>query len=309
MIRISAIICTFKRPDYLRHALRSLCEQTLPAEEFEVIVVDNCGQAETERVFHEYAARRPNFRYVVETRVGLSNARNTGSRESRGQYVAYLDDDAAADPRWLAALVSTFESVKAAAIGGRVWLDWQGQRPRWVPEKHLSLFTFVDHGDDGHPLKDSEYLVGANIAFEKQALDTVGGFDPDLGRQGAILLSGEEAATLELMRAKNMVVYYEPAALVWHSVIPDRKHPRWLLKRLFWDGASQPLVDRTSQRPSRRSISVSAYHDLRACARWMWDILIAVLKGKKVSAWESLLGLSQRAGRLRTQMRLLAWND
>jgi glycosyltransferase involved in cell wall biosynthesis len=306
MIKISAIICTFKRPDYLRHALRSLGEQTLASEEFEVIVVDNCGDFETERVFQEFSDGRPNFRYVVEARVGLSNARNTGCQDARGRYIAYLDDDAAADPRWLEALLSTFESVGAAAVGGRVWLDWQGQRPRWVPEKHLSLFTFVDHGDVGHRLKESEYLVGANIAFEKQALLAVGGFDPDLGRQGAVLLSGEEAATLELMRSRNMLVYYEPSALVWHSVIPARKHPRWLLKRLFWDGATQPLVDRASHRQSRRSISLSAYRDLRACARWIWDILIAVLKGKKASAWESLLGLSQRAGRLRTQVRLLA---
>ncbi len=41
MIKISAIICTFKRPDYLRHALRSLCEQSLPREQYEIIVVDN----------------------------------------------------------------------------------------------------------------------------------------------------------------------------------------------------------------------------------------------------------------------------
>jgi len=309
MIKISAIICTFKRAEYLRHALCSLCEQTLPSEQYEVIVVDNCGDADTEAAFREYADGKANFHYLVEERVGLSNARNAGSKAAAGQYVAYLDDDACADPRWLEALVSTFETFAPAAIGGRVWLDWQGQRPQWVPEQHLALFTYVDHGDAGHPLKENEYLVGANIAFDKKSLEAVGGFDPALGRQGAVLLSGEEASTLELMRARNLVVYYEPAALVWHSVIPARKHPRWLLKRLFWDGASQPLVDRASQRPSRRSISLSAYRDLRACARWSWDIAVAVVKGKKVSAWESLLGLSQRAGRLRTQMRLLAWND
>lgn len=309
MIRISAIICTFKRADYLRHALRSLREQTLSPDQYEVIVVDNSGDAETETAFRECAEGRPNFRYLVEPRVGLSNARNAGSKESRGEYVAYLDDDACADPRWLETLLTTFDEVAPAAIGGRVWLDWQGQRPLWVPDKHLSLFTYVDHGDAGHAVDESEYLVGANIAFAKKSLDAVGGFDPDLGRQGAVLLSGEEASTLELMRAQNMTVYYEPAAVVWHSVIPARKQPRWLLKRLFWDGASQPLVDRASNKQTRRSISLSVYHDLRACARWSWDLLIAVLKGKKASAWESLLGLSQRAGRLRTQVRLLAWND
>ncbi len=309
MIKISAIICTFKRADYLRHALRSLCEQTLSPEQYEVIVVDNCGDRETEAAFGECADDKPNFHYLVEKRVGLSNARNAGAKAAAGQYVAYLDDDACADPRWLESLVATFETVAPAAIGGRVWLDWQGQRPHWVPEQHLALFTYVDHGDAAHPLQENEYLVGANIAFDKKSLEAVGGFDPSLGRQGAVLLSGEEASTLELMRARNLVIYYEPAALVWHSVIPARKHPRWLLKRLFWDGASQPLVDRAARKPSRRTISLSAYRDLRACARWSWDIVVAMVKGKKTSAWESLLGLSQRAGRLRTQMRLLARGD
>jgi glycosyltransferase involved in cell wall biosynthesis len=311
MIRISAVICTFKRAEYLRYALRSLCEQTLSQEQYEVIVVDNAADAETESVFREFAVGRPNFRYVVEHRVGLSHARNTGAKCSLGQYVAYIDDDACADTRWLEALLLAFDDVSPtpAAIGGRVWLDWQGARPKWVPEQHLSLYTYVDHGDAAHSVEGDEYLVGANIAFEKETLDAVGGFDPNLGRQGTVLLSGEEASTLEQIRAKHLRVYYEPAALVWHSVVPSRKHPGWLLKRLFWDGASQPLIDRASRRLSRRSISLSAYRDLRACGRWSWDILVAVLKGKRASAWESLLGLSQRAGRLRTQVRLLAWND
>ena len=308
MIRISAVICTFKRAEYLRLALRSLCEQTLSADQYEVIVVDNAGEAETESVFRECCDYRANFRYTVEPRVGLSHARNTGARCAVGQYVAYLDDDACADVRWLEALLSAFDNVSPApaAIGGRVWLDWQGQKPQWVPEQHLALYTYVDHGDAAHSVAQDEYLVGANIAFDKKSLEAVGCFDPNLGRQGTVLLSGEEASTLELMRAKQMRVYYEPAALVWHSVVPARKHPGWLLRRLFWDGASQPLIDRASGPLSRRSISLSVYRDLRACARGSLHILIAVLRGKKASAWESLLGLSQRAGRLRSQVRLLA---
>jgi glycosyltransferase involved in cell wall biosynthesis len=311
VIKISAIICTFKRPDYLRHALRSLCEQSLSCEEYEVIVVDNAVEARVQRVVKEFEDGRVNLRYLPEENVGLSRARNTGLKAAVGRYVAYLDDDARADTQWLEALVDAFEqaSPAPAAIGGRVWLDWQGEKPNWVPDRHLSLYTYVDHGNGPHSLRDDEYLVGANIAFEKDALRSVGGFDPNLGRQGLVLLSGEEAAILAQLQQMGKSVYYEPAAVVWHSVDQSRKRPSWLLRRLFWDGASQPLIDVPASERSRRATSMNAYRDLRQCGRWSWEILVAVLRGRRSSAWESLLGLSQRVGRLRTEVRMLAWNS
>jgi glycosyltransferase involved in cell wall biosynthesis len=311
MTKISAIVCTFMRPQYLRHALRSLCDQTLSRAEYEIIVVDNAVDAETRQVVSEFENGRVNLCYIPEERVGLSRARNTGINAAVGRYVAFIDDDARADSRWLEALLATFEQTtpRPAAVGGRVWLDWQGERPSWVPERHLSLYTYVDYGDQSGSLEKDQYLVGANVAFERSELLALGGFDENQGRQGAVLLSGEEAAILAQLRDKQLSIYYEPAAVVWHSVDQSRKRPAWLLRRLFWDGASQPLIDQTSTGFSRRSTSLSAFRDLRQCAHWAGSVCVAVLRGSKSSAWESLLGLSQRAGRLRTEVRLLAWSN
>jgi glucosyl-dolichyl phosphate glucuronosyltransferase len=306
MIKISAIVCTYKRPDYLRQALRSLCDQSLPVDEYEIIVVDNAVEAETKQVVDEFANGRVNLRYLPEENVGLSRARNAGLAAAVAPYVAYLDDDARADARWLEALVGAFTNTlpAPAAVGGPVWLDWQGEKPAWVPERHLSLYTCVDHGTQSRVLDKGEYLVGANLAFNKEELLSLGGFDANLGRQGVVLLSGEEAAILAQLREQQLPVYYQADASVWHSVDKSRRRPAWLLRRLFWDGASQALIDSTSNNPN--SPSLSAYRDLRQCARWGWNILAAVLRGRKSSAWESLLGLSQRAGRLRTEVRMLA---
>jgi len=303
---ISAVICTYKRADYLRQALRSLCDQTMPHENYEVLVIDNAGEADTERVVDEFRNTAVQLRYVIENRVGLSHARNKGLAEAHGKYIAYLDDDARAESDWLKALVETFEKTNAAAIGGRVWLDWEGERPSWVPDNQLSLFTFVDHGDESRALQNNEYLVGANLAFDRNVLISIGGFATNLGRQGAVLLSGEEAKALRQLRERGLTVYYEPAALAWHSVHPSRKRPMWLLRRMFWDGASQPLLDQLHDTGSRRMLVRAAISDVRQCLRWLLALGVAMVSGQKTRAFESLLGLFQKAGRVRTELRMLA---
>jgi len=310
MIKISAIICTYKRPDYLGQALRSLCHQTLASGDYEIIVVDNAAEVEAEQVVKESQDGQVNLRYVTETSVGLSRARNKGLREARGRYVAYLDDDARADERWLESLVESFESnpPSPAAIGGRVWLDWNGKKPEWIPNEQLSVYTYVDHGDRAHALRDDEYLVGANLAFDKAALESTGGFDASLGRQGTLLLSGEEAQILRELRDRGFQILYEPAAVVWHSVHPSRQKRGWLVRRMFWDGASQPLLNCVEGERSRRLVLRSICSDLRQCAGWSLAALGASIRGRKTTAWHSLLGLSQRAGRVRTQLRMLALN-
>ena len=306
MITISAVICTYKRADYLRTALRSLCDQTLPPDQYEVIVVDNAGEAEIEQIVNDFKAENVQLRYVIESRVGLSHARNTGFAEARGKYIAYLDDDARAESQWLAALVEAFEKTDAAAIGGRVWLDWDGQKPSWVIDETLSLFTFLDFGDDGHVIGDNGYLVGANIAFQCDALTAVGGFDANLGRQGSSLLSGEETKILREMRDRGFTRYYEPAAVVWHSVHPSRKRPSWLLRRMFWDGASQPLLN--GERPSRSALLHSIIFDLRQCLRWFISVVVAAMRGQQQKAWKSLLRVFQKAGRVRSECHMLVAN-
>jgi glycosyltransferase involved in cell wall biosynthesis len=304
MIRISAVICTYKRADYLRAALRSLCHQTLSRDQYEVIVIDNAGEREVAQLVEEFKSDHVELRYFVEPRLGLSHARNCGLKLARGRIIAYLDDDARADVDWLEQLTRTFDQTGAAAVGGRVWLDWQGDKPAWVGDEQLSLFTFVDHGDESHVLRDGEYLVGANIAFTVDRLNEVGGFDANLGRQGSALLSGEEAKVLREINERGGTIYYEPAALVWHAVQPARKRPSWLLRRVFWDGASQPLL--MAERPTRRALLRALMFDLRQCLRSSAVALGATVRGRKENAWKSLLGICQRAGRVRTHLRMFA---
>ena len=99
-IALSAVICTYNRYDLLPAAIESLVNQNLPADSFEVIVVDNSpDQASAVRFGQRYAGLS-NLTYLVEPKPGLSNARNRGTAAARGRVVAFIDDDARVMWRW-----------------------------------------------------------------------------------------------------------------------------------------------------------------------------------------------------------------
>ncbi|MBK9713251.1 MAG: glycosyltransferase family 2 protein [Kouleothrix sp.] len=306
MRRVSAIICTHNRADFLGKALESLTKQTMRSDDYEVIVVDNASTDQTASVVGAFRTTLPGLRYVREERLGLSWARNTGAQIATAPYVAYLDDDAHAEPEWLERIVQAFElsSPAPAAVGGRVWLDWARGVPAWLPRRYWSLYTYLDHGDEARYLLPNEHLVGANMAFRRDVLLASGGFDSRLGRRGTTLLSGEEAAVIQTLRDAQMPIYYEPQAAVWHAVPEARRRRRWLWMRLFWDGASQPLLDRAAH-PRQFYVS-QAYQDMRRSGFFVVQWLRALRRGERALRVDSALALIQRLGRLRTHC-LLVW--
>jgi glycosyltransferase involved in cell wall biosynthesis len=305
MPRISAIICTHNGAKLLQKALESLVRQTLAHEDFEIIVVDNASSDATAQVVEEMRRENTNLRYRREDRLGLSWARNTGAETASSPYLAYLDDDARAEPRWMESLLVAFEAGVPApdCVGGRVRLDWGGNAPSWLPARYWRLYSSLDLGDAGHFLGESEYLVGANIAFRRAVLLEMGGFDARLGRRGRTLLSGEESAVLEKFRKSGRLVFYEPNAAVWHFVQEKRRTKRWLRSRLFWDGASQPLLDYgTGQQ--WRFYALQVYRDLRRMARFGCEYFSALARRDRERRVDNSFALVQRLGRLRTNLNL-----
>jgi len=304
MVEISVIICTHNRQSYLLKALGSLERQSLAREIFEIIVVDNASNDNTAAIVKEWLKTFANIKYVYESRLGLSIARNTGVEIAQGRYVVYLDDDAVAVPGWLESILDTFHGFPdIGAVGGPVQLDWGGSPPEWLPRRDWSLYSFLDYGPIGRFISNGEHLVGANMGFVRQQLLHIGGFDPHLGRKGVSLLSGEESSVFNLLRANSLKIYYQPKALVYHTVPQERQTKRWLSRRTFWDGASQPLLDYGLGMPGlyylRRVVS-----DLKQLFRFTLNVMLAISLAKEKKLAAKLIWL-QRAGRLRTNLYLL----
>ena len=148
-IRVSTVICTLNRREMLKASILSLTEQTVNREQHEIIVVDNGSNDSTRDAVDELTKRIPNLRYVFEARPGLSNARNLASDLARGEVVAFIDDDAVAEERWLEALLLGYRSEPdVSAVGGRIHLRWPSGRPRGLPQELEPHFGKLDLGEN-----------------------------------------------------------------------------------------------------------------------------------------------------------------
>ena len=239
--QISAIICTHNRDNYLGAAIDSLLAQEFAAG-FEVVVVDNNSSDRTREVV-EQRLSDPRLKYVFESVLGLSVARNTGAKESKGEILAYLDDDAVACDRWLQILYSAYENnSKIAIAGGKVTLLWpQGiQQPQWLSPGLASNLGAYDLGDSIVYIEQPGLTPrGLNYSIRRSFLNEIGGFDPHLGRVGKNLLSNEELQMTELALQRSWQVAYLPDALVAHNVAPERLNRSWFLNRGWWQGISE----------------------------------------------------------------------
>lgn len=243
---ITAVICTHNRDKFLSKCIKSLLNQTLQRERYEILIVDNGSTDSTREVIGEFA-NEPGIRAVFEPVLGLSRARNTGWCEAHGDYVGYIDDDATAEESWLESALWCFENVKPepAWVGGPIHLDWEMKAPVWINEELSVPLGKVYWGDKACWLTPQQRLGGGNSFFEKKTLKEIGGFDENLGRKPGGLLSGEEAELQQRFQAMGKNLYYHPGIGIWHFVSSERCRPEWFYSRYYWGGISDSIMFRS----------------------------------------------------------------
>ena len=268
---ISVVICTLDRPDYLRKALAGLARQTLEARRYEVLVIDNGPDRETASTVAEFAASPAPPHYVPEPMRGLSHARNRGWHEARGQFVAYLDDDAIPDPRWLEQAQAVLDEADETLgmLGGQVLPIWESERPAWLSDNLLGYLTMVDLGPGRKQVEDLAGIVGANMIMPRRLLAQVGGFSPRLGRKGRSLLSNEEVFLKRQLAQGGCRAIYVADVRVEHHVPSDRLSRRWFLRRLYWQGRSDALLRQIERTELQKDRIASAYRTGREALRWL----------------------------------------
>jgi len=233
--KISVIICTYNRVELLKGILTTLIEQDLECDHFEVIVVDNNSTDSTKEATLRLIENYSNFHYCLETKVGLSHARNRGCNDAKGIYVAYLDDDCQLPSGFLSVANRIINDIKPDVFGGPYNAFFNSPKPDWFKEKYGSHFTYPEARFIN---ERPEVLHGLNLIIKKNLLKSIGGFNPDLGMIGDKIAYGEETAVIRSIKHNfpESRFYYDPELYVYHLVRENKMQWKWILNSSFSTG-------------------------------------------------------------------------
>jgi len=236
----AVIICCYTEDRWT--ALCAAIESALNQQALEVIVVVDYNPALYARVQAHYPAVRV---VANRERKGLSGARNTGISASSAHITAFLDDDAVAEPDWLARLCAPLAEPQVMGVGGKLEPNWLDGFPAWLPAE---FYWVVGCTYRGLPTQSGKVrnMIGGNMCIRRELFNEVGGFRSEIGRIGTIPLGGEETEFCIRAHQSRPQSYflYEPAARIHHEVPGKRTTWRYFRSRCYSEGLSKALISR-----------------------------------------------------------------
>ncbi|MFB7371038.1 glycosyltransferase family 2 protein [Streptomyces sp. NPDC056222] len=288
--RFSVVICVYteERWEDILAAVDSVRRQSHPALET-LLVVDHNEQllARLTEEFKDEAVREEVRVLANAGPRGLSSGRNTGISASRGEFVAFLDDDAVAERDWLRYFAAGYEDPDVMAVGGRTLPAWaSGRRPVWFPEEFDWVVGCTYRGLPPG-LVQVRNVLGGNASFRRTAFDVAGGFATGIGRDGDKRPLGCEETELCIRLSQALpeaVLLIDDRSVIHHKVPAARERFGYFRSRTYAEGISKALVSR----------SVGANEGLEAERRYTTRVLPAgVVRGLR----DAVLGRPGGAGR------------
>jgi GT2 family glycosyltransferase len=274
--RVSVVICAFTAERW--HELRSCVDSVLtqdPAPHEVIVTIDHDDEL-LALARAELGLR--GVEVVPSTGApGLSGARNTGAGRASGDVVAFIDDDARAQPGWLAAIADAHSRAGVLGTGGLVEPSWSGAAPGWLPPE-LGWVVGCSYRGLPEAVAPIRNPIGASMSFTRAVLEEAGGFDEGLGRVRDLPRSCEDT---ELgIRVRRMhpggEVLHLPRARVLHTVPASRATWRYLARRCWTEGRAKAALARVTgseaalaseRRYASRVLPIAFARGLREAAR------------------------------------------
>ncbi|MDR0232196.1 MAG: glycosyltransferase [Dysgonamonadaceae bacterium] len=243
--RFSVIFCTYNREKYIYKAMESIALQNYPRDKYEIVLINNNSTDSTEELCNIFKEKYPDisFTYCVESQQGLSYARNRGIRESRGELLVYVDDDATVFPDYLKAYDDFFEKYPAEWVaGGPIIPHYETEPPQWLSYYTEVLLTaYLYKGEKTIPFKHGQFPGGGNACYRAEVFEKFGLFNVELGRKGNGLIGAEEKDFFSRLFAVKKKVWYVPKAGIYHY-IPAQKLTESHFKKLTYSiGVSERI--------------------------------------------------------------------
>jgi GT2 family glycosyltransferase len=277
----SVIVCSRDRPQHLQQALPKILGSLRPGDE--LVVVDSASRTDATAT----AAEALGVEHIRVAEPGLARARNAGLRASRNPLVAFTDDDCYPDAGWLAAAARPFAEPDVGVVTGRVRSnrsDGPGNSTLDRPDRRV-----VDGVTDPERLGH-----GANMAYRREVLESIGCFDERLGA-GTRMRSAEDVDAFFRILEAGWKMVYEPDASVLHDQWRDEEESLALRYGYgLGNGAFRAKVFARDRRLGARLIARSLvrrglvplirstlrrdWGQVRRLAWWTWGMVVGVLR-------------------------------
>lgn len=271
---LTVVVCTYNRAELLLECLESLFEQTRESTVFQILVVDNNSDDGTAALVRKLQLEHHNLRLVGEPVQGLSHARNRALHEADSEWVAYLDDDAKANPNWVSQILEIIQTTDFAAFGGP-YLPWyRDGKVDWYRDEYGTNLTWMPYTELSELRSDC--FSGGNAVFRRGEALAAGGFPIDFGMCGDAISYGEENVLQHRLRERGLRIGFDPQLIIYHLVPMKKQTLDWFCQRKMTDG--REYLDLRGIKPSLRVLlgHVLAFVsvDARNLARAFWRVAI-----------------------------------
>ena len=303
---VSVVVCAYTEDRWsdLVAAIGSLHAQTLKPDQIILVIDHNAALLQRARIRFESEGV-----VVVENAEprGLSGARNSGIKLNRSAIVAFMDEDAVAEPTWLARLAAGYDDPQVMGVGGAITPHWAAGRPGWFPEP---FDWVVGCTYEGMPAQRAAVrnLIGCNMSFRREVAESNGGFRHGIGRIGTRPVGCEETeyCIRASQRWPEQTFVYEPAARVLHRVPASRSNWGYFRARCYAEGISKAAIGQFVG--AKSSLSSETSYVLKTLPSAVVRNLVAALRLDlnglaRAAAIVAGLGLTG-AGYLATRVRL-----
>ena len=252
-MHITICICTFCRPKLLKRLLLNLADQnTNDLFTYSIVVVDNDKHESAKKIVYEFVnSNQIDITYCIEPRKSIAYARNKSLEVSKGDAIAFIDDDEFPSHDWLAHLKKTMDTYQVSGVFGPVRPHFEQNPPKWIlrgqfykrPEHQTGYILPTNECRTGNALIDKKILDKLNIIFRPQFKD-----------------SSEDTDLFYRLKKMGHSFVWCNEAIVYETIQPNRWKRRFMIKRALLRGKTSLLYsEKTYYGIFKSIIAVSIY--------------------------------------------------
>ena len=236
---ISIIVAVKNEEKYVRKCIDSLLNQSYPADKYEIIVVDGFSTDGTWAILQELKKRNPLLK-IFRDPTNAAAGRNTGIRNAKGDYVAFIDGDAFADTNWLENISKTFDKVGAVGVGGPDLLPSDST----YNSKAIGMIMASPLASGGRLNPSVQHVMSSraeyvkhiptcNLCLKKDVVEKLGYFDE-------VFVSGEDLEFNTRLTLAGYKLYHSPLIRVAHY---RKRHIRAFARQIYeWAKAKAAII-------------------------------------------------------------------